>query len=107
MMTVNMRVHAIQSLEDCADGGGEGFGEGHADAGGEGGFGVDEGLCPGHEVFDVFGGGHFGGFGVPGGGVLPEVLEPEATRLVVGREGGRGGDGVGGGVLIGGFHFGT
>jgi hypothetical protein len=83
VMTVDMRVDAIQALEDIADGGGEVFGEGHADAAGEGGFVIDVGLNPGHEVLDVFGGGHLRGLGVAGGGVLPEVLEPEGVRLVV------------------------
>ena len=75
MMTVNVCVYTVQSLEDLADCASEGFREGHADAAGEVRFVVDEGLCPGQEVLDVFGGGHFGGFGEAGGGVLPEIFE--------------------------------
>jgi len=51
-------------------------------------------------VFDVFRGGHLGGFGVAGRGVLPEVLESESES--VGGDGGRVGD-----VLICRFHFWT
>jgi hypothetical protein len=75
MMAVDVRVDAIEALEDVADGRREVFGEGHADAGGECGFVVDVGLHPGHEVLDVFGRRHLGGFWVAGRGVLPEVLE--------------------------------
>ena len=88
VVTVDVRVHAVESLEDLADGAGEGFGEGDADAGGEGGFVVDERLRPGQEVLDVFGRGHLGGFGEAGGGVLPEVFE-SGGRLAGGeRDGG-------------------
>lgn len=41
-------------------------------------------------MFDVFGGGHFGGFRVAGWGVLPEVFESEGGLAGgVGRGGGR------------------
>ena len=74
VMAVDMRVDPIQPLEELSDDGGEGLREGDADAGGEGGLVVDVGLHPRHQVLDVLGGGHLGGFFVRGG-VLPEVLE--------------------------------
>lgn len=49
-----MRVYTIQSLEylfDCAL---EGLWERSADARGEDGFVVNQGLGPGHEVLDIF-----------------------------------------------------
>jgi hypothetical protein len=74
VVTVNMGVHSVQALEDLLQARTEGFGEGDADAGGEDGFVIDGGLHPGHEVLDVFGGGHLGGLFVVVV-VLPEVFE--------------------------------
>jgi len=76
MMTVDVGVDAVQSLEQLFDGALEMFRKRCANAGGEDGFVVNEGLGPGHEVLDVFWGRHFGGFGVASWGVLPEILEP-------------------------------
>lgn len=75
VMAVDVRVDAIQALEDVADTLWEVFGEGNANARWEGGLVIDVGLDPGHEVLDVFGCGHLGGFWVAGCGVLPEVFE--------------------------------
>ena len=75
VVAVDVCIDAVQALEHVADEGGKRLGEGYADARGEHGLVVDVGLYPGHEVLDVFGCGHFGGFLV-GFGVLPEVLEP-------------------------------
>ena len=74
VMAVDVRVDAVQALEELADDGGEVLGKGDADAGGEGGFVVDVGLHPRHQVLDVLGRGHLGGF-FERGAVLPEVLE--------------------------------
>jgi len=75
VMAVDVRVDAVESLEQLLDGTLEVFGKRSADAGGEDGFVVNKRLGPGHEMLDVFGGGHFGGFRVAGCGVLPEVFE--------------------------------
>ena len=75
MMAIDVGVDAVETFEELADCRREMFRERHADAGWEGGFVIDVGLDPGHEVLDVFWGGHFGGFGVAGGGVLPEVFK--------------------------------
>ena len=48
MVTVDVRVDAVESLEKLLDCGLEVFGEGSADTAGEDGFVVDEGLGPGH-----------------------------------------------------------
>lgn len=56
VMAVDVCVDSVQSLEDLFDCRLEVLWEGGTDAGGEDGFVVDEGLCPGHEVLDVFGG---------------------------------------------------
>jgi hypothetical protein len=75
VVTVNVRIDAVEALEHVADEGGESLGKGDADARGKHGFVVNVGLHPRHEVFDVFGGGHLGGFLVVFR-ILPEVLEP-------------------------------
>jgi len=75
VVTVDVRVDSVQSLEQLTDGGGEGFGEWDADAAGEDGFVVDVGLHPCHEVFDVLRCRHLGWFGVAGKCVLPEIFE--------------------------------
>lgn len=75
MVTVNVSVDPVEALEELADGGLEVLGEGRTDARGEHGFVVNVRLYPCHEVFDVFGRGHLGRFGVAGRGVLPEVFE--------------------------------
>lgn len=75
VMAVDVCVDAIQALEDLADGGRKVFGERHADAGREGGFVVDVGLYPCHEMFDVFWSRHLGRFGVSCCSVLPEIFE--------------------------------
>lgn len=72
-MAVDMCVDSEEALEDLCEARTEGFGKGHADAGGEDGFVVDGRLYPGHEVLDVDGSCHFGGPLVLGF-VLPEVL---------------------------------
>lgn len=76
VVAVDMGVDAVEALEQLTHRGLEGLGEDDADARGKDGFVVDVGLHPGHQVFDVLGRGHLGGFGVAGRGVLPEVLEP-------------------------------
>jgi hypothetical protein len=79
VMTIDVGIDTVEALEKLANGGGEVLGEGDADAGGEGRFVVDVRLHPGHEMLDVFGGGHFGGFRVASGCVLPEIFESECT----------------------------
>lgn len=74
-MAVDMGVDTIQPFEELAESGGESFGKGDTDARGKVGFVVDEGLSPGHQVFNVFWGGHLG-WALEGLGVLPEVFEP-------------------------------
>ena len=64
VVAVDVGVDAVKALEELANSGGEVFGEGDADSRGEGGFVVDVGLHPCHEVLDVFWCGHLGGFGV-------------------------------------------
>ena len=51
------------------------FGEGHTDAGREGGFVVNVRLYPGHQVLDVFGRRHLSG-ALVGFRILPEVFKP-------------------------------
>ena len=84
VVAVDVGVDAVQAFEDLLDGCLEVFRERDADATGEDGFVVDVGLYPCHEMFDVCWRRHFGGFGVSGCGVLPEVFE-----------------------FVGGFHFGA
>lgn len=74
MVTVDVRINTVESLEHIADEGGEGLGKGHANTRWKHGLIVDIGLHPRHEVFDVFRSGHLGGFFVRLG-VLPKVLE--------------------------------
>jgi hypothetical protein len=85
MVAVDMRVDAVQTLKELAHCGREMFWERDADARGEGRFVVDVGLDPRHQVFDVFGGGHLGGFGVAGGRVLPEVFESKVLWSEMGE----------------------
>lgn len=74
VVAVDVGVDAVHALEDLADEGGEGLGEGDTDAGGEDGLVVDRRLDPRHELLDVVRGGHLGGPLVRLA-VLPQVLE--------------------------------
>lgn len=74
VVAVDVGVDAVHALEDLADEGGEGLGEGHADAAGHDGLVVDAALHPGHELLDVGRRGHLGGALVVLV-VLPQVLE--------------------------------
>lgn len=87
MVTVDVRVDSVQSLEELTDRRLEVLGEGGSDARREYGFVVDVGLHPAHQVLDVFGCGHLGWFGIAGLGVLPEVFESkrETWLVVVGK----------------------
>ena len=74
VVTVDVRVDAVETLEDLANGGSEGFWKANANPRGKHGFIVDIGLDPGHEVLDVFRRWHFGRTFVVFG-ILPEVFE--------------------------------
>ena len=74
VMAVDVGVDAVHALEDLADQGREGLGEGHADAAGHDGLVVDVALDPGHELLDVGGRGHLGR-ALEVLVVLPQVLE--------------------------------
>lgn len=78
VMTIDVRVYAIQALEDIADGLWEVLGKGHTNAAWEGGFVVNIGLYPRHEVLDILGRRHLGGLGKAGCGILPEIFESSA-----------------------------
>ena len=112
MMTVDVRIDTVETLEQLSYGAGKVFGKGNADAGGKGGFVVDVGLDPGHEVLDVLGCGHLGGFGKAGRGVLPEVFKSMDIRVILATVCCRdwesqAQEGSGLDVLVRSFHFGT
>lgn len=83
VVAVDVRVHAVHALEDLLHQRRKVLGERHADAAGHDGLVVDRALHPRHELLNVRGRGHLGGFLVVVI-VLPKVLE-----------------------LVGGFHFGA
>lgn len=82
VVTIDVRVDSVESLEQLSYRAGEVFREWDADTGREGGFIVDVGLYPRHEVFNVFWSGHLCRFGIACRGVLPEVFESEDHTLV-------------------------
>lgn len=87
VMAVDMCVDPIESLKELLDCALEVFREGGADARGEYGFVVDEGLRPSHQVFDVLWRAHLGRFRVASRGVLPKVFESRNGGLAdVGME---------------------
>lgn len=75
VMAIYVRIHAVEALEHVADEGRKCLGERDADAAREHLFVVYVGLYPGHEVLDVFRGGHLGGLLVVFA-ILPQVLKP-------------------------------
>lgn len=82
VVAVNVGVDAVHALEDLADQGGEGLGEGHADAAGHDGLVVDAALDPRHELFDVGWRRHLGG-PLEVLVVLPQILEPARMSVPV------------------------
>lgn len=76
MVAVDVGVDAVHALEDLADEGREGLGEGHADAAGHDGLVVDVALDPAHELLDVGRGGHLGR------ALVVLVVLPEILKLV-------------------------
>lgn len=81
VVAVDVRVDAVEALEKLTDQGRELLGEGDTNARGEHGLVIDVGLDPGHQVFNVFWGGHLGRLLVVLR-VLPEVLEPKKKKKI-------------------------
>lgn len=79
VVAVDVGVDAVHALEDLADGLGERFGKGYADARGKDGLVVDVALDPAHQLLYVGWGRHLR-WPLVGLVVLPEVFESSSKR---------------------------